>query len=109
MLLDRARRMRWVDRAGCEARPRGGRAYDESPGRVRAPGGLTMSRPGASRATWSPDAHVEPAAPAAAIAMTRYCVEGDASAFAELYAIAAPRLFGYVLFLVRNRALAEEL
>jgi len=46
---------------------------------------------------------------AATAAMMRYCVDGDASAFATLYAITAPRLLGYVLFLVRDRALAEEL
>lgn len=40
--------------------------------------------------------------------MARYC-EGDAAAFRALYAISAPRLFTYVLCLVRNRALAEEL
>jgi len=46
---------------------------------------------------------------AATAAMMRYCVDGDAAAFATLYDIAAPRLFGYVLYLVRDRPLAEEL
>jgi RNA polymerase sigma-70 factor (ECF subfamily) len=46
---------------------------------------------------------------AAIAAMMRYCVDGDASAFASLYEIVAPRLFGYIMFLVRDRALAEEL
>jgi RNA polymerase sigma-70 factor (ECF subfamily) len=41
-------------------------------------------------------------------AMERYC-RGDASAFRELHAIVAPRLFTYVRCLVRDRALAEEL
>jgi RNA polymerase sigma factor (sigma-70 family) len=50
------------------------------------------------------------AARAAAIAaMMRYCVDGDAGGFVALYEIAAPRLFGYVLALIRDRALAEEL
>jgi len=41
-------------------------------------------------------------------AMERYC-EGDASGFRALYEITAPKLFPYVLCLVRDRALAEEL
>lgn len=46
---------------------------------------------------------------AAIAAMQRYCVGGDASAFAALYSIAAPRLFRSMLFLTRNRAVAEDL
>lgn len=46
---------------------------------------------------------------AAIAAMQRYCVEGDAGAFASLYSIAAPRLFRSMLFLTRNRAMAEDL
>jgi RNA polymerase sigma-70 factor (ECF subfamily) len=42
-------------------------------------------------------------------AMQRYCVEGDAGAFALLYSIAAPRLFRSMLALLRNRAVAEDL
>jgi RNA polymerase sigma-70 factor (ECF subfamily) len=45
---------------------------------------------------------------AAIAAMQRYCVEGDAGAFAALYSIAAPRLFRSMLFLTRNRAMAED-
>jgi len=41
--------------------------------------------------------------------MQRYCVEGDAGAFASLYSIAAPRLFRSMLTLIRNRAVAEDL
>lgn len=41
-------------------------------------------------------------------AMERYC-GGDAAGFRVLYAIAAPRLLGYLRCLVRDRALAEEL
>jgi RNA polymerase sigma-70 factor (ECF subfamily) len=46
---------------------------------------------------------------AAIAAMQRYCVEGDAGAFASLYSIAAPRLFRSMLSLIRNRAMAEDL
>jgi RNA polymerase sigma-70 factor, ECF subfamily len=45
---------------------------------------------------------------AAIDAMARYC-EGDVAAFRELYAITARRLFTYVLCLMRDRPLAEEL
>jgi RNA polymerase sigma-70 factor, ECF subfamily len=41
-------------------------------------------------------------------AMARYC-EGEAAAFRALYALAAPRLFTYLLCMVRDRPLAEEL
>jgi RNA polymerase sigma-70 factor, ECF subfamily len=41
-------------------------------------------------------------------AMVRYC-DGDPGAFRALYAIAAPRLLGYLRCLVRDQALAEEL
>jgi RNA polymerase sigma-70 factor (ECF subfamily) len=44
----------------------------------------------------------------AAALMGRYC-DGDASAFRALYALAAPRLLGYLVCLTRDRALAEEL
>ena len=40
--------------------------------------------------------------------MERYC-DGDASAFRELYALLAPRLFGYLLHMARDRAVAEDL
>lgn len=40
--------------------------------------------------------------------MGRYC-DGDASAFHELYAAVAPRLFAYLLGLVGERAAAEDL
>ena len=40
--------------------------------------------------------------------MARYC-DGDASAFRELYALVAPRLFGYLLKMARQRAIAEDL
>jgi RNA polymerase sigma-70 factor, ECF subfamily len=46
--------------------------------------------------------------PDAVAAMERYCA-GDGSAFRALYAIAAPRLFTFVLCLARDRPLAEEL
>jgi RNA polymerase sigma-70 factor (ECF subfamily) len=44
----------------------------------------------------------------AAALMERYC-DGDASAFRALYALAAPRLLGYLVCLTRDRVLAEEL
>jgi RNA polymerase sigma-70 factor (ECF subfamily) len=44
----------------------------------------------------------------AAALMERYC-DGDASAFRGLYAVAAPRLLGYLMCLTRDRAMAEEL
>ena len=44
----------------------------------------------------------------AIVAMQHYC-EGDASAFPVLYAIAAPRLFTFMRYLVCDHALAEEL
>jgi RNA polymerase sigma-70 factor, ECF subfamily len=40
--------------------------------------------------------------------MARY-VDGDASAFRELYALVAPRLLGYLLKMARSRALADDL
>jgi RNA polymerase sigma-70 factor (ECF subfamily) len=40
--------------------------------------------------------------------MQRY-QDGDAQAFRELYALAAPRLFGYLMKLTRSRALADDL
>jgi RNA polymerase sigma-70 factor, ECF subfamily len=40
--------------------------------------------------------------------MARY-VRGDASAFRELYALVAPRLYGYLVKLARHRALADDL
>src|SRR5688572_8104156 len=40
--------------------------------------------------------------------MARYC-DGDASAFRELYAEVSPRLYGYLLKMARERALAEDL
>jgi len=44
----------------------------------------------------------------AAALMERYC-DGDASAFRALYALAAPRLLGYLTCLTRDRVLGEEL
>jgi RNA polymerase sigma-70 factor (ECF subfamily) len=44
----------------------------------------------------------------AAALMERYC-DGDTSAFRALYAVAAPRLLGYLTCLTRDRSLAEEL
>jgi RNA polymerase sigma-70 factor (ECF subfamily) len=40
--------------------------------------------------------------------MGRYC-EGDREAFRALYALAAPRLYGYLLRMARSRALADDL
>ncbi|MEO6772623.1 MAG: RNA polymerase sigma factor [Kofleriaceae bacterium] len=40
--------------------------------------------------------------------MARYC-DGDANAFRELYARVAPRLFGYLAKMARDRALADDL
>jgi len=40
--------------------------------------------------------------------MARYC-DGDASAFRELYALVAPRLYGYLVKMARQRALADDL
>lgn len=40
--------------------------------------------------------------------LLRRSARGDESAFAELYDAAAPRLFGLVLRVIRNRAQAEE-
>jgi len=60
--------------------------------------------PGTPRRQGRPDARNHEAI----AAMERYC-KGDASAFRELHAIVAPRLFTYVRCLVRDRALAEEL
>ena len=40
--------------------------------------------------------------------MARYC-DGEASAFRELYALVAPRLYGYLVKMARQRALADDL
>ena len=40
--------------------------------------------------------------------MQRYC-DGDAAAFRALYGQVAPRLFGYLLRMVRDRAVADDL
>lgn len=40
--------------------------------------------------------------------MGRYC-DGDANAFRQLYARVAPRLLGYLVRMVRDRAAAEDL
>ena len=40
--------------------------------------------------------------------MERYC-DGDVAAFRELYATVSPRLFGYLLHMARDRAVAEDL
>jgi RNA polymerase sigma-70 factor, ECF subfamily len=40
--------------------------------------------------------------------MARYC-DGDASAFRELYALVAPRLYGYLVKMARSRAVADDL
>jgi RNA polymerase sigma factor (sigma-70 family) len=40
--------------------------------------------------------------------MQRYC-EGDADAFRALYAILAPRLYGYLVRMTRDRAIADDL
>lgn len=40
--------------------------------------------------------------------MARYC-DGDASAFRELYAEVAPRLYGYLVKMARQRPLADDL
>lgn len=40
--------------------------------------------------------------------MQRYC-DGDASAFRELYALVAPKLYGYLVKMARSRALADDL
>ena len=40
--------------------------------------------------------------------MQRYC-DGDASAFRELYALVAPRVYGYLVKMARQRALADDL
>ena len=40
--------------------------------------------------------------------MGRYC-DGDASAFRELYAALSPRLYGYLVKMCRQRALADDL
>jgi RNA polymerase sigma-70 factor (ECF subfamily) len=40
--------------------------------------------------------------------MAAYC-DGEASAFRELYALVAPRLYGYLLKMARQRALADDL
>ncbi|MGE3458670.1 MAG: RNA polymerase sigma factor [Kofleriaceae bacterium] len=40
--------------------------------------------------------------------MSRYC-DGDAHAFRELYAVAAPRIHAYLIKLARHRPLADDL
>lgn len=40
--------------------------------------------------------------------MARYC-DGDANAFRELYGLVAPRLFGYLAKMARDRAVADDL
>jgi RNA polymerase sigma factor (sigma-70 family) len=40
--------------------------------------------------------------------MAQYC-DGEASAFRELYALVAPKLYGYLVKLARNRALADDI
>jgi RNA polymerase sigma factor (sigma-70 family) len=40
--------------------------------------------------------------------MARYC-DGDAGAFRELYAAVSTKLFGYLLHMARDRAIAEDL
>jgi len=40
--------------------------------------------------------------------MARYC-DGDASAFRELYAAIAPKLYGYLVKMARSRAVADDL
>jgi RNA polymerase sigma-70 factor, ECF subfamily len=40
--------------------------------------------------------------------MGRYC-DGDAAAFRDLYAQVSPRLFGYLLHMARDRAVAQDL
>jgi RNA polymerase sigma-70 factor (ECF subfamily) len=40
--------------------------------------------------------------------MQRYC-DGDGGAFRALYALVAPRLFGYLLHMARARAVADDL
>lgn len=40
--------------------------------------------------------------------MARYC-DGDATAFRALYALVAPKLFGYLVKLARQRALADDI
>ncbi|MEJ7601396.1 MAG: RNA polymerase sigma factor [Kofleriaceae bacterium] len=40
--------------------------------------------------------------------MARYC-DGDAGAFRELYAVVAPRVYGYLVKMSRQRALADDL
>lgn len=40
--------------------------------------------------------------------MARYC-DGDSSAFRELYAAVAPRLYGYLVKMARHRPLADDL
>jgi RNA polymerase sigma factor (sigma-70 family) len=40
--------------------------------------------------------------------MAKYC-DGDASAFRELHAVVAPKLYGYLVKMSRQRALADDL
>ena len=40
--------------------------------------------------------------------MARYC-DGDASAFRELYAAIAPKLYGYLVKMARSKAVADDL
>jgi RNA polymerase sigma-70 factor (ECF subfamily) len=44
----------------------------------------------------------------AKVLMARYC-DGDASAFRELYALVAPKLFGYLVKLARQRSVADDI
>jgi RNA polymerase sigma-70 factor, ECF subfamily len=46
--------------------------------------------------------------PDAATLMVRYC-DGDKAAFHELYALLAPRMLGYLMGLIGERAAAEDL
>jgi RNA polymerase sigma-70 factor (ECF subfamily) len=55
----------------------------------------------------SPEGAVESGEKEAAL-MERYCA-GDAAAFAELYRRLAPRLLGYLISLIGERAAAEDL
>jgi RNA polymerase sigma-70 factor (ECF subfamily) len=68
---------------------------------------LRLSPPGPSA---SVVVDVAPAdeAPGEANLMGRYC-DGDASAFAQLYERVAPRLLGYLVGLIGERAAAEDL
>jgi RNA polymerase sigma-70 factor (ECF subfamily) len=43
-----------------------------------------------------------------AVLMARYC-DGDASAFRQLYGLVAPRVFGYLVKMARERVIATDL